>query len=209
MSLNGGLRVKKMERKICSNTYMQICKLQISIRFFFLTSSSLLRWADIRLTSWPVLILSKTLLDSFRVWKRSNVRGELKHRRGKKYNWDERKLVTCGHALTPGCHTSHGSLWIATAAGLPHVREAFWECSVTRVKQEGSIQLEEETLQHWILNTIAIQKKFSRQTQIAVFLSNQLGCAVLFRQLFVTAVVLSSKCSIYVLSATDNTFWET
>lgn len=33
-----------------------------------LTSSSLLRWADIRLTSWPVVILSKTLLESFRVW---------------------------------------------------------------------------------------------------------------------------------------------
>lgn len=43
-----------------------------------LTSSSLLRWADIRLTSWPVLILSKTRLDSFSVWKVQRVRGQFK-----------------------------------------------------------------------------------------------------------------------------------
>lgn len=68
-----------------------------------LTSSSLLRWADIRLTSWSVLILSNTRLDSFRVWKKCQ-RSEEGQSTKVENELHKRVLVTKGPALTPGGH---------------------------------------------------------------------------------------------------------
>lgn len=91
-----------------------------------LTSSSLLRWADIRLTSWSVLILSKTRLDSFRVWKKCQ-RSEKGQSTKVENELYKSALVTRRPALTPGCHT----LKPPVHPEVPHVvGSVFWECSV-------------------------------------------------------------------------------